>query len=94
MLQEAPPKPSKRVVIAYLDADDFQFIDRQLRVIAPGRKLGFPKSKIIEGFLKSIVIALHRPNHYSVGEMVLHMCKAATKPEDTEGQELIDNLFR
>lgn len=69
-------------------------LDRQLRTVAPKRAKGYPKATIIEGFCKALVIALHRPNPYPLGEMLYRMYLASVRPEDTEGQELIENLFK
>lgn len=85
---------AERAITIRIRQKDYDLLDRELKAIAPTRRLGFPKAVLLEGFCKALVIALHRPNHFSLGEMLLRMYLAAIPPDDTEGQEQIHNLFR
>jgi hypothetical protein len=84
----------ERAVTIRVRERDYDLLDQHLRAIAPQKKKGFPKACIIEGFWKSLVIALYRPDPYPLGEMLYRMSLAAIRPEDTEGQEMIDTLYK
>lgn len=83
----------RHAVVAWLSPSEFIFLDKQLRAADPSRRLGFAKGRILKAFCKSIIIAMHRPNHYSLGEMVYRMCAAAVPSDDQEGQSQIKEIL-
>lgn len=73
--------------------DDYFFLDRQFRSIAPEMRKGYPKARVAMSFWKSIILGLRRPDHYPLPEMLYRMCHAVMRPEDQEGHAQIDRLL-
>jgi len=84
----------ERAVTIRLSPRVYEPLDRQLKAIAPQRRLGFPKALIVESFCQALVIGLQRPDAYSLQEMLRRMYEAAIPSGDEEGQEMIDSLFK
>lgn len=78
-----------KIVTVYLHQEDYLFLDKQVRAMDPNRKKGFARTTVFWSLFKALIIALHRPQHYTLVETLYHMCLAAVPPEDEEGQQLI-----
>lgn len=86
-------KPKNRQIYCDLPPGDFEFLVKQFKTIAPERRKGVSKAKIAQILFRTIIIALKRPNHYSMWEILSRMCMAPIRPKDEEGLNQITELL-
>lgn len=83
-----------RLISVRVPYRDYELLAQEAKRVDPSKKKGFSRSAVFAGLCKSILVGIQRPDRYHFTEMVFLMCHAAVRPEDEEGHQIIDKLFK